>query len=341
MDFFYSNLKWDENFPIDFDTISPMDAFAQTFKIQDSNNNNFFLNQTNFDDRGFPNKSSNEKKPTREGYHEFLTTIEKMQREELLLTQNLQERYSKIEKDENKFLEQMQEKTTKETMKETIIIMKDKLNYFIRFAELFDIDQWTSTFNNSFIFNGPNNNDQKNSSNIPKTTDEEEISISQSTDCEEEKITKIDEKPLRREEKDGMEIIVLVQPSPHIVANRYVTPAPEVKVSLPKMEGLTYLIVVKIVFYGTDQEVVRTSNKGKKEKGQPILEGITKFPIAKQSELISFNKLKISEVSSKHGQKPFSFLFSIGKLFSQKKNHFFFYFEISQKTIRSKSTKKK
>ena len=301
--FNYPEFKWDENFNIiDFETISPLDTYAQTLRMD---NNNFLFNTQMMGDKIIGNMNQNDNKPSREDYTDFLLNLENLQRQEFSLTENLKDKFNKLQTGENKYLEHMNENTTKETLKETIKVMREKLNYFSKFAELFDIET-NNRKNLDFLL--PFHPSQK----------EPEIKMEDES---------FDPKEFQEKKSigsmDSIELTVLVQPSPQIVANRYVTPAPEVRVSLPKMEGLTYLIVAKIVYYGTEEEVLRSSSKGKREKGRPILEGIIQYPIAKNIEIISFHKIKISEVSSKHGQKPFSMLFSIGKFFF---SHFFVIF---------------
>ena len=364
---------WNEIF-LPSDTISPLDStFGFSF---DSS----FLQQP--EEKPEKEKERIESKcPTREEYKKFLELVEKFQREELMITQHMQERFYRIQEGDiqgQKAL--MEDRFTKESMREVVKVMKEKLRFFIKFCDaldpminpdpsdiFFETSSIPPPFPSPFSTNSdlfplksspplqpsikveekgkkgecfatdvvfPNFPQFPNFPTIPK---QKERSRREEREGEEggednESGRKMEKKSggkklvgerkevEEREEREGEEgkegnegeMVVTVQPTPQIVANRYISPPPEVRVRVPRSGDKTYLVVVRIVYYGTQEEVLRTTAKGKKNKGEPILEGINQLPLgSNETETITFHKLKLSEVSSKHNQKPFAMLFSV------------------------------
>ncbi|PRP87813.1 hypothetical protein PROFUN_04287 [Planoprotostelium fungivorum] len=142
------------------------------------------------------------------------------------------------------------------------------------------------------------------------------------------------------EEKAMPSLIINQQPLEVIIANRYIVPAPCIMVTIPKSyyaacqasngpaapftvdaraPNFTLVICAYLYYHLTDKEVSKTID-GK----QDILQGVKRISIdvhgmhqsavgnnPNLTTVITFSKLKILEVSSKHKHQPFSLVFAI------------------------------
>eukprot|EP01117_Protostelium_nocturnum_P009515 TRINITY_DN3399_c0_g1_i2.p1 TRINITY_DN3399_c0_g1~~TRINITY_DN3399_c0_g1_i2.p1 ORF type:complete len:617 (-),score=203.94 TRINITY_DN3399_c0_g1_i2:59-1909(-) len=122
-------------------------------------------------------------------------------------------------------------------------------------------------------------------------------------------------------------LVISQHPSDVIIANRYIVPAPSVVVSIPKgysgsvsfngIQPVTLVLSASLLYHLSGKEVSKTMD-GK----QDILQGVKRISVdlntmtahsnsSHLTSVITFSKLKILEVSSKHKHQPFSIVFSI------------------------------
>lgn len=74
---------------------------------------------------------------------------------------------------------------------------------------------------------------------------------------------------------------------------------------VPSEPNATLIVSATLCYYSTDKEVTRTT-----DAKHDVLQGIKKVAVDK-SRIATFNKLKVTEVSSKHKHKAFCLLFTL------------------------------
>ncbi|EGG20818.1 hypothetical protein DFA_00683 [Cavenderia fasciculata] len=105
------------------------------------------------------------------------------------------------------------------------------------------------------------------------------------------------------------------QPSDSVVCHRYIHPSPTLMVDQELINnrtvGSALVVQVSLVYNSTYKQVSAKQSDGKQE----VLQGI-KSLMVDRTGLVVFNKLKVSEVSSKHLHQSFCLVFALCEVFN-------------------------
>eukprot|EP01132_Coremiostelium_polycephalum_P002115 gene2115-2604_t len=107
-------------------------------------------------------------------------------------------------------------------------------------------------------------------------------------------------------------ILIQQHPPEYVVCHRYIHPSPIIVVDqdiLNKCGGNSLIVNAQLVYRSTQKQVTAKSTDGKQE----ILQGVKSIMVDKNG-IVIFNKLKVSEVSSKHLHQSFSICFTLSEI---------------------------
>jgi len=93
------------------------------------------------------------------------------------------------------------------------------------------------------------------------------------------------------------------------VANRYLLPAPQLFVTpsaATQNSNSTFVVSVKLAYHGESESELESTFDGKQE----VLQGIKRVTVDSESQ-VTFAKLKVMDVSSKHKHQPFCLVFTL------------------------------
>jgi len=99
------------------------------------------------------------------------------------------------------------------------------------------------------------------------------------------------------------------QPSETAVANRYLLPTPQLYVTpttATQNSNSTFVVSVKLAYHGESETELESTFDGKQE----VLQGIKRVTVDSDSQ-VTFSKLKVMDVSSKHKHQPFCLVFTL------------------------------
>jgi len=115
--------------------------------------------------------------------------------------------------------------------------------------------------------------------------------------------------PLQTPTSGPLSMQIAQQPSETAVANRYLLPAPQLYITpntITQNSNSTFVVSVKLAYHGESETELESTFDGK----QDVLQGIKRVTVDSDNQ-VTFTKLKVMDVSSKHKHQPFCLVFTL------------------------------